>query len=212
MDVKRRVLDEGAELREQMWLERPSGMIYLDITWAPVRDERGQVVGVYSVTIDMTDLKLAEEGLKKSEAKYESLFKGNTAVMLLIDPATGDIIDANQPPGSCGRIPFPADKDEISGDQPAPAGAGHGRDGPVRQPREKRRFNFRHMLASGEVRDVEVYSAPIEVEGRTLLYPIVHDITERIRAEKELEESEAKYRGLFENLHEGVKHLPVRVR
>jgi len=68
---------------------------------------------------------------------------------------------------------------------------------------EKRdHFLFRHRLASGDIRDVEVYSGPIRVYGRELLYSIVFDITKRVRAEKALRESENKFRGLFENMND----------
>jgi PAS domain S-box-containing protein len=40
-------------------------------------------------------------------------------------------------------------------------------------------FLFQHRLANGEMRDVEVYSTPIETGGHNLLFSIVHDITER---------------------------------
>jgi two-component system cell cycle sensor histidine kinase/response regulator CckA len=40
-------------------------------------------------------------------------------------------------------------------------------------------------LASGEIRDVEVYSGPIKVHGKELLYSIVYDITARKKAEEE---------------------------
>jgi len=49
---------------------------------------------------------------------------------------------------------------------------------------EKRRiFYFKHRLASGKIRDVEVYSGPIKVYDRELLYSIIHDITKRKQAE-----------------------------
>jgi PAS domain S-box-containing protein len=47
-------------------------------------------------------------------------------------------------------------------------------------------FEFPHRLASGEVRLVEVYSSPLEVGARTLLFSIVHDITARRHAEAQL--------------------------
>ena len=56
---------------------------------------------------------------------------------------------------------------------------------------EKRNyFNFRHRLASGEIRDVEVYSGPVESGERILLYSIIHDITDRKRSEVELANSQ----------------------
>jgi two-component system, cell cycle sensor histidine kinase and response regulator CckA len=63
--IKRRVLEEGLEHREGMWLDRPTGRMYLDICWEPVRDEAGDVIGVASATIDLTPIKLAEEALER---------------------------------------------------------------------------------------------------------------------------------------------------
>ena len=47
-------------------------------------------------------------------------------------------------------------------------------------------FIFKHRLASGEIRDVDVYSGTITVNGENLLYSIIHDITERKQIENEL--------------------------
>jgi two-component system CheB/CheR fusion protein len=65
--IKQRVLDEGVELREQMWLDRPSGRVFLDVCWEPIHDEAGRVTGVASATVDLTPIKLAEEAVRESE-------------------------------------------------------------------------------------------------------------------------------------------------
>ena len=65
---------------------------------------------------------------------------------------------------------------------------------------QRRYFNFRHRLASGEVREVEVHSGPVLLRGRRLLYSIIHDITARRRAEEQLRLS-AK---VFEGASEGI--------
>jgi hypothetical protein len=51
--------------------------------------------------------------------------------------------------------------------------------------REKNVFVFKHRCASGELRDVESFISPIEVNGVELLYSIVHDITTQKVAEEE---------------------------
>jgi PAS domain S-box-containing protein len=51
--------------------------------------------------------------------------------------------------------------------------------------REKNFFVFPHRLSSGEIRTVEVTSWPVEVDGKTLLFSTVHDITERKKIENE---------------------------
>ena len=44
-------------------------------------------------------------------------------------------------------------------------------------------FTFRHRLASGEIRIVDVYSGPLRFDGRTVLQSVIHDVTERVAAE-----------------------------
>ncbi len=60
MAIKRRVLDENIELREQMWLDRPRGRVFFDFCFQPIRDEDGTAVGVGTAAVDLTPMKLAE--------------------------------------------------------------------------------------------------------------------------------------------------------
>ena len=72
----------------------------------------------------------------------------------------------------------------------------------MEQAKLERRQHFlsRHRLASGEIRDVEVYSGPIKVSGRQLLYSIVHDTTKRVKIEEALQQSRANLQMLFDSL------------
>ena len=47
-------------------------------------------------------------------------------------------------------------------------------------------FHFRHRLANGEIRHVHVYSGKINIQSKTLLFSIVHDVTRQIEAENDL--------------------------
>jgi PAS domain-containing protein len=72
-------------------------------------------------------------------------------------------------------------------------------------------FFFQHRLASGEAREVEVYSGPIRVGGKDLLYSIVHDITNRKRAEESLRESEARERAKVAELEAIMNTVPAAI-
>lgn len=75
----------------------------------------------------------------------------------------------------------------------------------TRSVEEKRnRFYFRHRRADGSIRDVEVYSGPIQIAGRCLLYSIVHDISDRVAAEAALKESEKRFRRVVEGAPEAI--------
>ncbi len=56
----------------------------------------------------------------------------------------------------------------------------------MRAAREKKRnfFQFRHRLASGAIRNVEVYSYPVQHNGAMALLSIIHDVTERVSLEQ----------------------------
>ena len=68
-------------------------------------------------------------------------------------------------------------------------------------------FEFRHRLADGSVRDVSVFSGRIEAKGKEILHSIIHDITDRKRAEASLAESEAKFRNYVDNAPIGIFQL-----
>lgn len=131
----------------------------------------------------------SEAALRESEQKFHNLFHHHSAVKLLIDPDTGRIVDANQAAETFYGWPMAQlqqmrieDINTLSPEQ-------------VRAEMEKVRslkrihFEFCHRLADGSVRDVEVYSSKIEIEGKQLLHSVIHDITERKLAEKRLVQS-----------------------
>jgi PAS domain S-box-containing protein len=65
-------------------------------------------------------------------------------------------------------------------------------------------FNSVHRGKDGAVMPVEVRALMVEHEGRRLVLGVARDITERLKAEADLRESEAKYHSLVNNLRVGV--------
>ena len=95
------------------------------------------------------------------------------AIMLLIDPETADIVDGN--PAAISFYGWSheefiskkiTDINTLTNEQVF-------REMERAKNEQRRHFIFRHRLASGKIRDVEVYSGPIMVNNRKLLYSIV---------------------------------------
>jgi PAS domain S-box-containing protein len=139
------------------------------------------------VTRDIEDRIQAERALHESEERYRSLFETNSSVMLLIDPNTLKIVDAN--PAACHYYGYSnatltsLSMLEITGKP----------DAEIHKELnnalcEDHQYHLsQHVQASGRVRDVEVYSGPIALDGEDLIYAIIHDVTDRIQREREME-------------------------
>jgi PAS domain S-box-containing protein/putative nucleotidyltransferase with HDIG domain len=189
-------------------VRRPDGSsIEVRLDWTYKHDRDGRLIGFIAVVSDITESKLAEQALVDSEQRFRQLFEHNKAVELLIDADNGHIVDANRAAEryygySCDHLREMTiyeintlSRDEIDAEMQRAAA-------------ERRdHFYFRHRLASGEVRDVEVHSGPVTIGEQTILYSIVHDITERRRAEAQLLESEQRFRHLYEGVPLGYQSL-----
>lgn len=123
-----------------------------------------------------------------SKLQYESLFENNHTVILIVDPQSAEIVDAN--PAACDFYGY--GKSQLTSmrvyDINESSKESVNSELNKAKSDEKQLFYLKHKLASGELKDVEVYSGPINLNGRTLLYLIVHDITTRKEIENVLKQ------------------------
>ncbi|MCE5255239.1 MAG: PAS domain S-box protein [Spirochaetaceae bacterium] len=125
--------------------------------------------------------------LKESEARYRSIFQNRHTVMVISEPGTGQIIDVNPAAEEFYGWPRAKMLDMQLSDirvQEAPAIE-------VGEAESKTPFSpskSRNRLSSGEVRDVEVFSGPIEYFGKRAIFSIVHDTTSRVEAERTIQQ------------------------
>ena len=152
-------------------------------------NDTAYLIGIAS---DFTDHKLAEDAaLQHSEDRFKTLFAEHSAVKLVIDASNANIIDANQAAAdfygwsieelrsmnmvdintTCPeQAQLAIEKSRLSGTHPV---------------------IFQHRLADGSFRTVEAYATKINVEGKDVFYAIIHDITDRVRAEVQLKKMSA---------------------
>jgi PAS domain S-box-containing protein len=150
-------------------------------------DEDG-LIGVLVVMRDITEQKELEQQLRASESLFRAMFEAHSAPMLLIEPQSGKIEEANV--AAADFYGYSLEElttmsvQQINRRSPSEVAAKRKR----ARAQDRNHFEFKHELASGEVRTVEVHSSPIEVDDRELLFSIIHDITERKRREREYEQ------------------------
>ncbi len=135
--------------------------------------------------LDVTDYRRAMAELQERERLFHSLFNEHAAVKLLIDPDTLLVVDANRAAVEFYGWP----REELIGrsmddiNVSPPDRVWEARQGMLAGSR--RGFELHHRTADGSEHAVEVFGSPIEVGGKKLLYAIVHDISERKKAEAE---------------------------
>ena len=153
---------------------------------------------------DITERIWLEKQLAEREELFRALFENFHLPMLVLDMESGAILKAN-----------PAAREYYGYDGPTLESMHIGQIN-VLPPedirrnleraagQERKRFEFTHRLASGELREVEVASGPVMAAGRRVLFSIVLDIADRKRAESALREREDQMR-LF------VEHAPAAI-
>ena len=146
--------------------------------------------------------------LEESEARYRRAFEENSTLKLLIDPTDGQLLDANDAAVEFYGFPralllakrlgelTPLDEAELAG-----LLAEAGQTG-------RRRFGLPQHLATGTTRQVELYCGPIEVEGRRLLFAVLHDVTERDAVLQRLKLAAS----MFAHTHEGIVYCDPQGR
>lgn len=148
--------------------------------------DNGDLIAVEGFIADITEQKNVEEALRESESRYRSLFENNHSVMLVIDPEIGTIIDAN--PAAVSFYGWTREELRSKNIREinilSPSEIKEEMDRATKA--ERNYFLFKHLLANGSVRDVEVFSGPILMDRKMLLYSIINDITERNRMEQAL--------------------------
>ena len=154
-------------------------------------EQNGDVL-ILAVVRDISQRELAEKALKESEERYRSMFNDSHAVMFIIDQETFDIVDAN--PAAISFYGYSSEEIKNLNISDINMLSGEEISHIVKKIKSDRQSHLylRHRLANGEVRDVEVYTGPITMNGRIFLFSIVHDITEHKKAEKEKNELETR--------------------
>ena len=151
---------------------------------------------------NITERKLAEERLNESERQFRALFE-NTLDAILIASDTGEYVGAND--AACDL--FGLSIDELLGakveDFVEPAVRDQTRlawQAFLEQGEQEGEFPL--YRPDGEMRNLEFKAKAGFLPGRHL--SVLHDVTERKRAEEGLRESEATLNAILNNLAEGV--------
>ncbi len=164
----------------KIWLTLVGGTLITVLLFILIRVQQNIRVNAQRLAGELT------VNLRESETSYRNQFANNSAVMLLVDPESGAIIDANASAVSFYGYPreqllamnisginslaMPEVREKMASVPPV-----HGK-----------LFAFQHRLADNSLREVEVSSSRIQFGGCMVLHSIITDVTERKKAETAL--------------------------
>ncbi|WP_410509871.1 PAS domain S-box protein [Methanosarcina hadiensis] len=172
--------------KEYRMIKKNGRYVDINVNSSGLKDENGKHIQTIYILEDITERKTAEKLLRESENRYRSLFQNNSAVIMLIDPDTGNVYDANQ--AACSYYGYTREQMlslNISNINILP------REKILEEleqakSRDLNHFFFTHRLSSGELRDIEKYSYPIPINEKIFLYTIISDITDNKKMQSEL--------------------------
>jgi PAS domain S-box-containing protein len=175
--------EESAELRallrggpEFCWLKLAAKRIFLN--------GNPYLIGIAN---DFTEHKLAEDAaLQTCENRFKTLFEEHSAVKLVIEACTANIIDANQAAADFfGRSIEKLCSMNMSDIQTTPSEKAIVE---ILNSRltEKHPIHLQHRMEDGTLRDIEAFTTKIHIDGKDLFFAIIHDVTDRTLAEVQL--------------------------
>mgnify|MGYP000400239218 CR=1 FL=1 len=160
-------------------------------------------LGMIQVCSDVTEARELEieknKQLHLNEKIYTDLFELNKSIIILLEPKTGDIINANNSAiefygyTKAELLSFNIFKlNQLSQEEV------DNRINTILDSHNKNHyFNFVHTLKNNEKRNVRVYSTLSIYNNNEVLFSTINDITEEITAKNKLENIQKDYKNLF---------------
>lgn len=193
----------GRPVRYEQEYTFPSGKRIWQTEVTPIFGREG-IQYLLCFSKDITEVKKIEDENKRLALRLKAMFNQHSAIKLIFDPATEKIVDVN--PAACAFYGYSREEllkmkigalnmlpperlgatfhEELTGNNYFPA--------------------LPYRLKSGEIRLLDVYSCPIEEDGRVLLYDLIMDTTDREMYRSQLQQEKELLKITLQSIGDGV--------
>jgi nitrogen fixation negative regulator NifL len=191
---------------EERYVKKDGSIIWINTNTTLLKDIKGNPINFIAHFIDITDRKLTEESLSASEVRYRRLFETAKDGILILDAYSGLIIDTNQFMaeliGSTSGNILGKKLWELNSFKKIATNLEQFQR--LNQTEYTRLDNLLLENEKGKQVYVEFVSNVYNVKHKKVIQCNIRDITERKRTEELLQQSENKYRNLFNNVQVGM--------
>jgi PAS domain S-box-containing protein len=203
-----RALHEKVDSFDEYRIVLPDGSVkHIHTIRHPVLNSAGDVVKLVGTSIDITERKHAEEALRESETRFRTFVDHAADALFIFDFEQRTIVDVNrQACESLGytrdeligttALAFHVDSDTTAMESIAERAAAG----------ETVIDTHWHRRKEGTLFPVEAHTSEFWYGGRRFLLKVARDISDRLRAEEALRESQQKYQELVEHANSIILH------
>ena len=171
----------------------------------------GRLVGFVGAARDVTEEREAREALLASEERYRDLFASSPNPMWIYDLDTLRFLAVND--AAIDRYGYSQEEflsmtiEDIRPPEDVPRLL---EDVAATRDELARSHDWRHRTKAGQILDVEITSHRLDWDGRPARLVVVNDVTERLRTEAALRESERRFRALATAAPVGIFEVDLR--
>jgi diguanylate cyclase (GGDEF)-like protein/PAS domain S-box-containing protein len=149
-------------------------------------DSTGSIISFYAIGVDNTERYLNRFNIEKLLNQLQSMFNGHNAVMLLINPRTGMIIDSN--PAASKFYGYAQEELLSMGIKEICYMSNNAQNSDCVEAFSvgTKHTTAQHRLKDGSFRMVDIYSSQINYSGEIMSYAIIFDVSDREEAIEEI--------------------------
>ncbi len=197
-----KVFEDGEIHRsEESGYQRDGTMSHWIVIASPVWEDSGRIDAAMEISLDITDRRLLEQELEKSEQKYHAIFNNIPNPVFVLDPDSLEILDCNE---SMSPV-YGYERPELLGRSFLDLHDPEEREHYAESLRSSEVLNrVRHLHKSRRTIFVNIRISPSEYPGHKVLLVTTSDITKRLETEEQL--AQASKLATLGEMATGVAH------
>ena len=181
--VEKTFKDGKSHFSEETGINRDGTMTHWLVKTAPMRNEKGEIIGAMELSLDITQKKELEGQLKESEKQYWDIFNTIPNPIFLMDRDTLNIIECNQ---SVATV-YGYEKDEVLNTSFLDFFADSEKNRLETMVKTAKEItNAKHLIKTGETIIVNIGLSPSQFQEQNVLLASTRDVTKRVEAELQL--------------------------